>query len=51
MKTANSLTGRAARFLMLKEAKMKKDKQSEFGVTTEASTNNGMLFILIKLIK
>jgi hypothetical protein len=48
-RTANSLTGRAAKSLMLKEAKTRKAKQLEFGVTIEADINNGKLSILMKL--
>jgi hypothetical protein len=50
-RTTNSSIGRAARYLMLKVAKMKKDIQLEFGVTTEVNINNGKLSILTKLIK
>jgi hypothetical protein len=49
MRTINSSTGRAAKYLMLKEVKTKKVKQLVFMVTTRVEDNNGMLSILIKL--
>ena len=49
MRTPNSSIGRAARFLMLKEEKMRKDKQLVSGEITEENTNNGKLFTLMKL--
>jgi hypothetical protein len=48
MRTTNSSTGRAAKFLKSKETRTRKDIQLEFGVTTEEDTNNGKLSILIK---
>jgi len=48
MKRISSLTGRAAKFLMLSQAKMKKDKQLVSGVTMVEKDNNGKLSISIK---
>jgi hypothetical protein len=47
-RTANLSTGRAKRFLMLEEQRMKKEDKLESGVTTEVHINNGQLSILIK---
>ena len=47
-RTSNLSTGRAAKSLTLKEARMRKVKQLEFGVTTEESTKNGKSSILTK---
>jgi 5-hydroxyisourate hydrolase-like protein (transthyretin family) len=51
MRITNSSTGKPARSLTLKMARMRKDMQLEFGVTMEVEDNNGKLCILIKLIK
>jgi hypothetical protein len=48
MRTTNSSTGKPAKSSMLEEAKMKKDKQFNYLVTTEAKTKNGLLFILTR---
>ena len=51
MKEVNSSIGRTVRSLKLKEAKMKKDKQLESGVTTVVKTRDGRSNMLIKLIR
>jgi len=48
MRMINSSIGRAARFLMLKEPRMKKVMLSVFGPTTVVNIKNGLLFILTK---
>jgi len=48
MRTTNSSTGRATRFLMSEEQRMKKDTKLASLVTAEANTNNGQLSILTK---
>ena len=48
MRTTNSSIGRATRFLMSEEQRMKKEDKSASGVTTEANINNGQLSILTK---
>jgi hypothetical protein len=42
MKTNNSSTGRAAKFLMSMVLRMRKDKKLEFSVIMEEDTRNGM---------
>jgi len=48
MKMINSSIGRAAKFLMLKEPRMKKVMLSVFGPTTVVNIKNGLLFISIR---
>jgi hypothetical protein len=48
MRTTNSLTGRARRFLMLKEVKMKKATLFKFGPAMELQLKSGMLSTSIK---
>jgi hypothetical protein len=50
LRRTNSSTGRAARSLMSKEAKTKKDKQLVFLETMEEKDSNGKLFILTRLM-
>jgi hypothetical protein len=51
MRTTNSSTGRAAKFLMSKEERMKKDKLLVSGEITKEDINNGKSSMLIPLIK
>ena len=47
-RTTNSSTGNPAKSLTSREVRMRKAMLLVFGVTMEASINNGMLFISIK---
>jgi hypothetical protein len=51
MKTVNSSIGQTRRYLTLEEAKMKKDKLLESGVTMDLLLKSGKFCMLIKLIK
>jgi hypothetical protein len=48
MRTVNSSTGKAVKYLMLKETKMKKVKLLVFLATIVEKDNNGRLSILTK---
>jgi hypothetical protein len=49
MRTTNSSIGRAVKFLMSQEPRMKKDKQSEYSETIMANIKDGELFMLTQL--